>query len=60
VTIFDDGVGMPGREDGAAGLGLIGMRERIEALRGSLAVEAGAGAGFRITATIPRAIERSA
>jgi signal transduction histidine kinase len=39
---------------GAGGLGLIGMRERIEALSGSLVIEPGAGPGFRITATIPR------
>jgi len=62
VTIRDDGVGSPvGRQDGAAGLGLVGMRERIEALSGSLAVEAQAGQGFRIIATIPRAgVERGA
>lgn len=54
VTICDDGAGAPGCNAGAGGLGLIGMRERIEALSGSLAIEPGAGPGFRITATIPR------
>jgi len=54
VTISDDGTGGRARDGAAAGLGLIGMRERIEALSGSLAIDSATGAGFRITATIPR------
>jgi signal transduction histidine kinase len=53
LTIADDGVGARGRDE-TGGLGLIGMRERIEGLHGRLAIEAASGRGFRITATIPR------
>lgn len=37
----------------AAGNGLRGMRERLEAAGGSLAIETGAGKGFRLVAEIP-------
>ena len=37
------------------GNGLSGMRERIEAVRGRLRVDAGAGQGTRIEARVPLA-----
>jgi signal transduction histidine kinase len=52
VVIEDDGIG-PAGASVSTGLGLIGMRERINALGGSLAVDARPGAGFRLSATIP-------
>jgi signal transduction histidine kinase len=38
------------------GLGLIGMRERVSALGGSINVASAPGAGFRVTSSIPVAI----
>ena len=52
VTVADDGVGV----DTAAptqGLGLIGMRERVAALAGRLAVTSNPGRGFELQAQIP-------
>ena len=37
------------------GLGLVGMRERVAALGGSITLAAGGGAGFNITAFLPLA-----
>jgi len=56
VVIADDGQGfIPGsRRNGAARpLGLTSMRERVEALGGTLHVQSQPGSGTRITATIP-------
>jgi signal transduction histidine kinase len=50
VTITDDGVG---GADPAAGSGLRGLRDRVEALGGTLSVESPAGAGTRVVATLP-------
>ncbi|HZT03075.1 MAG TPA: sensor histidine kinase [Steroidobacteraceae bacterium] len=56
VTVADDGVGtvtgIPTR-----GLGLIGMRERVMALQGSLAFTSSPGQGFELSARIPVAAE---
>lgn len=52
VSIADDGRGAAaGRMD--SGLGLLGMRERIEMLGGKLDIEAQPGRGFNIRACIP-------
>src|SRR5581483_1311807 len=57
VTVADDGVGaaagLPTR-----GLGLIGMRERVMALRGELAFASTPGKGFELAARIPVPSER--
>jgi two-component system sensor histidine kinase UhpB len=52
LRVSDDGVGAArvAHEDG---LGLIGMRERIESLGGKLDTSTGAGDGFRLVATLP-------
>jgi two-component system, NarL family, sensor histidine kinase UhpB len=54
VTIEDNGrgsnLGVP-----RAGLGLVGMRERVAALGGSVALDSQPGAGFRIAAFLPSA-----
>lgn len=51
LTIADDGSGAGGRTS-AAGLGLVGMRERLESLGGSLQVSSPAGGGFSIRALL--------
>jgi two-component system sensor histidine kinase UhpB len=52
LTIRDDGVGF----DPAAmrrGLGLLGMRERVEALGGEMKTESAPGAGVTLRITLP-------
>ena len=57
LTIVDDG-----RGDSSVnpGFGLIGMRDRIEAVGGSLTVTAGTGQGFRVAASLPLALAAGA
>ncbi|MEV0716956.1 histidine kinase [Asanoa sp. NPDC050611] len=52
VVVRDDGVG---GADRAAGTGLVGLADRVEALGGRLSVASPAGAGTTLTATIPTA-----
>jgi glucose-6-phosphate-specific signal transduction histidine kinase len=52
ILIADNGCGADMRAP-RAGLGLIGMRERVSALGGSIALESERGAGFRIVASLP-------
>jgi signal transduction histidine kinase len=55
LDVRDDGVGFMG-VDGLGpngGLGLRGMRERVEALGGRLAVESAPGAGTTVAVTVP-------
>lgn len=54
LTVDDDGGGDPERLSTAAGFGLLGIRERIEALGGQLTIGAAAG-GVRVSALIPTA-----
>ena len=59
-TLADDGVGMdPARRD--AGDGLIGMRDRIGAVGGTLDIATAPGQGTTVLGTIPgpRRAERS-
>jgi signal transduction histidine kinase len=52
VLVVDDGVGFePGA--GGAGVGLLGMRERITMIGGTLQIQSAPGAGTRIQASIP-------
>ncbi|HEX5803843.1 MAG TPA: histidine kinase [Azospira sp.] len=53
LTIRDDGVGFRPPPGGKGGLGLIGMRERIEALGGSFSVRAAGQRGTVVEARIP-------
>ncbi|MFQ5829947.1 MAG: GAF domain-containing sensor histidine kinase [Candidatus Methylomirabilia bacterium] len=48
---FDVGATLAGRGNG--GLGLIGMRERVEALGGELSIVSGPGKGAELSITIP-------
>jgi signal transduction histidine kinase len=50
IAIHDDGIG---GADPRRGAGLRGMRERVAALNGSLAVDSAAGHGTRIVAVLP-------
>jgi signal transduction histidine kinase len=52
ITITDDGIGRAAGDD-STGLGLIGMRERVYALRGTLEVANAPGPGFVLSAHIP-------
>ena len=52
VTVEDDGAAPP-PADPDAGHGLLGMRERAEALGGELTAGARPGGGFRVAATVP-------
>jgi two-component system sensor histidine kinase UhpB len=52
VIVADNGVGTD-LELPRAGLGLIGMRERVAALGGMVSLASGRGAGFRVTAFVP-------
>jgi signal transduction histidine kinase len=53
VTVADDGVGADAPDPGQdGGMGIAGMRNRVESLGGSLEVGPGT-TGFRVRATIP-------
>jgi signal transduction histidine kinase len=56
VMVEDDGVGFdPDRVPGEGHFGLLGMRERAEALGGTLTVESAPGAGTTIVVEVPSA-----
>jgi len=58
LDVRDDGTGFTPNGDGqgtGGGLGLHGMRERVEALGGRLAVETAPGRGTTIAVTVPTA-----
>jgi signal transduction histidine kinase len=54
VTVLDDGRGAaaPAPPDGTAN-GLVGMRERVELVGGSVAAHPRPGGGFLVSATLP-------
>nr|WP_315253129.1 ATP-binding protein [uncultured Duganella sp.] len=52
MQIADNGRGFDTAQ-ASSGIGLVGMRERVYALNGSIAVDAGLAAGTRITIVIP-------
>jgi signal transduction histidine kinase len=53
VVIEDDGRGFSPESAGAEGLGLIGMRERLALVDGTLAVESAPGSGTTLVAEVP-------
>jgi signal transduction histidine kinase len=52
LTVRDDGVGRSGGA-GPSGLGLIGMRERVETIGGRFDARSLSGGGFELVASIP-------
>jgi len=52
LNLTDDGNGCSSLH-GSKGLGLIGMRERVQALGGVMETASGAARGFRISAWLP-------
>lgn len=58
LVVEDNGVGLAtgqrhGTAKSASGIGLVGMRERLNLIGGGLKVEAGRKAGVRLTAEVP-------
>jgi signal transduction histidine kinase len=53
LEIVDDGVGEGVAESPGSGLGLVGMRERVDALGGSIEAGPVDGGGFRVHARVP-------
>ena len=53
LVVSDDGRGFDVNSAVGRGLGLISMRERVEAFNGTLSVESEPGVGTRIVATVP-------
>ena len=56
IEVADDGVGGASEQRGS---GLVGMRDRVETLGGSLRIESPAGRGTRVVADIPAVAELS-
>ena len=54
LSVEDDGGGSPAKLSGTSGYGLLGIRERIDALGGSLSIGP-APRGVRVAAVIPLA-----
>ncbi|MFD5478177.1 sensor histidine kinase [Streptomyces hawaiiensis] len=53
ITVLDDGSGEYETQDSGGGHGLLGMRERVTALRGTLTTGPRYGGGFRVHAILP-------
>ncbi|MGW3990204.1 sensor histidine kinase [Streptomyces sp. NPDC004830] len=53
ITVLDDGSGDNEAPTGGGGHGLLGMRERVTALRGTLTTGPRYGGGFRVHAILP-------
>jgi len=54
LSIADDGVGLAGDPEGEEGYGILGMRERVAALGGTLDLGPAAGGGTLLDVTVPR------
>ena len=52
LEVSDDGIGLSGEADGAAGMGLHIMRYRARAIEASLQVTTAAGGGMAVTCTV--------
>ena len=58
--IEDDGVGFDQSSIREGALGLVGMRERLALVRGSLSIESALGEGTTVTASVPIATRAAA
>ena len=56
ISVADGGPGMSDHKSSHAGLGLIGMRSRIEAIGGTLQIKSSSGTGTCVTAHFPDSI----
>jgi signal transduction histidine kinase len=59
LSITDDGRGFDVAASSAAGLGLIGIRERVTQLRGKFALNSAPGRGTRLQITVPACWQRA-
>lgn len=57
LSIQDDGVGFDVREGFGKGLGLISMRERLDAFDGTVDIQSAPGAGTRVLVHVPLALD---
>jgi two-component system, NarL family, sensor histidine kinase UhpB len=53
LVVKDDGGGFDVADRVGKGYGLTGMRERVEALGGSLSIDSRAGEGTEVSVTLP-------
>jgi len=53
LEICDDGKGTPAEATSEGHFGLLGMRERVQALNGSFRIDSAPDMGFRVTASLP-------
>ena len=51
IEVEDDGIGIP--DNPKLGLGLLGMRERVKALEGTISIGKRAEGGTRVAAALP-------
>ena len=58
LTVADDGTGFDVEGALGSGLGLISMRERLEAIGGTMTIQSAPGAGTRLEVVAPLGIER--
>jgi signal transduction histidine kinase len=59
LTIVDDGVGFDVNAAWRKGLGLISVRERVEAIGGTFALHSSPGAGTRLEVNVPVAVRQN-
>jgi signal transduction histidine kinase len=59
LTIVDDGVGFDVNAAWRKGLGLISIRERVEAIGGTFALHSSPGAGTRLEVNVPVAVRQN-
>ena len=60
VTVRDDGVGFDSAVPPRSAYGLVGMRFRVEAAGGTLAIESAPGRGTQLVLTLPESVSDSA
>ena len=60
LTVSDEGAGFDVAANGHAGLGLLSMRERLDLVRGTMAIHSSPGIGTRLEVVVPLGVEGSA
>jgi signal transduction histidine kinase len=59
LTVSDEGAGFDVAANGHAGLGLLSMRERLDLVRGTMAIHSSPGIGTRLEVVVPLGVEGS-